>query len=49
MAFWLKLINFFISTMFTLTALSKSSFQDNAKSLMKITFQRILTKELGVD
>lgn len=48
MAFWLKLINFLISTVFTLTALSKSSFQDNTKSLMKITFQHMLTNGLGL-
>lgn len=47
--FWLRLINFPISTMFILTVISKSSFQEDAKSLMKTIFYYILTNGLEVD
>lgn len=47
--FWLRLINFSISTMFILAVISKSNFQEDAKSLMKTVFYYILTNELEVD
>lgn len=47
--FWLWVINFPISTMFILAVISKSSFQEGAKSLMKTVFYYILTNGLEVD
>lgn len=47
--FRLRLINFSVSTMFILAIIAKSSFQMDAKSLMKTVFYHILTNGLEVD